>query len=146
MAMATTPIDRNAMLLAAREWERGGNSPSMERGLLLELIGLCELVGTQLYQKLEGRRRVGLGQLCTAVREQWTKQEDTRLTLALPTRLPSQESCIADWMALALAVVIVMRLLKKIGPGRSRSSRRIRQRQVFQSKTLCSPAGSSHVV
>ena len=50
MAMATTPIDRNAMLLAAREWERGGNSPSMERGLLLELIGLCELVGPQLYQ------------------------------------------------------------------------------------------------
>ena len=57
--MATTPIDRNAMLLAAREWERGGNSPSMERGLLLELIGLCELVWTSALPSTGGPEKGG---------------------------------------------------------------------------------------
>ena len=44
------------MLLAARKWESEQRSyfPIMERELLLELVGACELVDPQLSLALEG--------------------------------------------------------------------------------------------
>ena len=137
MVIATTPTDRNAMLLAARKWESEQKSyfPIMERGLLLELVGACELVGPQLSLALEGSRSVAVAQFCTSVVEQWSANKDTELPLASPTRLLSHKSCITnmvDFVAFALWVGIIIRLCMEIAPSRSRGSRRIRQRQVFQ--------------
>ena len=139
MAMPTTSTDHNAILLVIREWEQRTKPPPMERGQLLELVGLCERVGPKASLVLVGQIRVAVAQTCTSAMEQWSAINDTGLTLASPRRPLSRGSYIADLVGLvtfALAVGSVIRLWKILRPSRSRGSRRIRQRQVFQSKPL----------
>ena len=143
MAIPTTSSDHNAILLVIREWEQRTRPPPMERGQLLELVGLCERVGAKASLVLVGQIRVAVAQTCTSVMEQWSAINDTGLTLAPPTRRRpptrplSQGFCIADLVGLvtfALAVGSFIRLCKVLGPSRSRGSRRIRQRQVFKAR------------
>ena len=145
MAMPTTSSDHNAILLVIREWGQRTRPPPIERGQLLELVGLCERVGLKASMVLVGQIRVAVAQTCTSVMEQWSAINDTGLTLAPPTRRRppmrplSQGFCVADLVGLvtfALAVGSFIRLCKVLGPSRSRGSIRIRQRQVFKADIM----------
>ena len=86
--MLPTTTDHNAMLLATRKWKSEQRSffPTIERALLLELAGACELAGPQLSLALEGPGSVAVAQFCTSMSEQWSAAKDTELPLVSQTR------------------------------------------------------------